>query len=61
MERWFDVHLHLANRGVRRLMIGVPRRFLEPARLDVFLRSVEWVRVRASGERVIVDVHYSNE
>ena len=61
MERWFDLHLYLANWGTRRLMIRVPRRFLEPARLDVFLREVEWVGVRESGEHVIVDIHYCNE
>ena len=61
MKRWFDLHLYLANWGTRRLMIRVPRRFLDPARLDVFLREVDWVGVRESGEHVIVDVHYSNE
>ena len=61
MERWFDLHLYLANWGTRRLMIRVPRRFLDPARLDVFLRKVEWAEVRESGERVIVDIHYCNE
>ena len=61
MKRWFDLHLYLANWGTRRLMIKVPRRFLDPARLDVFLREVEWVGVRESGEHVIVDVHYSSE
>ena len=61
MKRWFDLHLYLANWGTRRLMIRVPRRFLDPARLDVFLREVEWVGVRESGEHVIVDVHYYNE
>lgn len=61
MERWFDLHLYLANWGTRRLMIRVPRRFLEPARLDVFLREVEWVGVRESGEHVIVDIHHCNE
>ena len=61
MKRWFDLHLYLANWGTRRLMIRVPRRFLDPARLEVFLREVEWVGVRESGEHVIVDIHYANE
>ena len=26
MERWFDLHLYLANWGTRRLMIRVPKR-----------------------------------
>lgn len=61
MERWFDLHLYLANWGTRRLMIRLPRRFLDPARLDVFLRKVEWVEIRESGESLIVDIHYFTE
>ena len=61
MARWFDLHLYLANWGTRRLMIRVPRRFLDSTRLDVFLREVEWAEVRESGEHVIVDIHYCSE
>ena len=61
MERWFDLHLYLANWGTRRLMIRLPRRFLDPSRLDVFLREVEWVEVLESGENLIVDIHYHDE
>ena len=61
MERWFDLHLYLANWGTRRLMIRLPRRFLDPSRLDVFLRKVEWVEVLESGENLIVDIHYDDE
>ena len=61
MERWFDLHLYLANWGTRRLMIRLPRRFLDPSRLDVFLRKVEWAEVRESGESLIVDIHYHHE
>ena len=61
MERWFDLHLYLANWGTRRLMIRVPGRFLDPAQLHVFLREVDWVEVRESGEHVIVDIHFQDE
>ena len=61
MERWFDLHLHLSNWGTRRLMMRVPRRFLDTSRLDAFVRKVEWVRVRESGESWIVDIHYRTE
>ena len=61
MERWFDLHLYLANWGTRRLMIRLPRRFLNPSRLDVFLRKVEWVEVLESGENLIVDIRYHDE
>ena len=61
MERWFDLHLYLANWGTRRLMIRLPRRFMDPSRLDAFLREVEWVEVLESGENLIVDIHYHDE
>ena len=61
MERWFDLHLYLSNWGTRRLMMRVPRRFLDTSRLDAFVRKVEWVRVRESGESWIVDIHYRTE
>lgn len=31
VERWFDLHLYLANWGTRRLMIRLPKRFLDPS------------------------------
>jgi hypothetical protein len=31
MERWFDLHLYVANWGTRRLMIRVPKGFGEPS------------------------------
>jgi hypothetical protein len=57
MERWFDLHLYLANWGTRRLMMRVPKRFLDRAAVAPFLRHVDWVDVRASGDNVIVDIH----
>ena len=61
MERWFDLHLYLTNWGTRRLMIRVPGRFLDIARFEVFVRKVEWVEIRESGESVIIDIHYRTE
>ena len=61
VERWFDLHLYLANWGTRRLMIRLPKRFLDPSRLDVFLRKVECVQAWESGESLIVDIHYYDE
>lgn len=57
MEQWFDLHLYLANWGTRRLMMRVPKRFLNHADIDPFLREVDWVEVRTSGDNVIVDIH----
>lgn len=45
MERWFDLHLYLANWGTRRLMLRVPVRFLSPTDIDPFLREIDWVEV----------------
>ena len=61
MERWFDLHLYFANWGTRRLMIRLPRRLVARPRLDRFLRRVEIVQVRESGENLIVDIHDEEE
>ena len=61
MERWFDLHLYLANWGTRRLMIRLPERLVARSRLDRFLRCVDFVQVRESGENLIVDIHYDGE
>jgi hypothetical protein len=34
MDRYFDLHLYLANWGARRLMIRVPKRLVDASRLD---------------------------
>jgi hypothetical protein len=57
MERWFDLHLYLANWGTRRLIMRVPKRFLNRADIDPFLRKVDWVEVQTSGDNMIVDIH----
>jgi hypothetical protein len=57
MERWFDLHLYLANWGGRRLMMRAPERFLKRADIDPFLRELDWVDVWTSGPNLIVDMH----
>ncbi|MGO1078695.1 hypothetical protein [Inquilinus sp. CA228] len=56
MERWFDLHLYLANWGTRRLMMRVPERLLSLASLDPFLGEVDWVKVWVAGDNLIVDI-----
>src|SRR5258708_30004680 len=56
MERWFDLHLYLANWGTRRLMLRVPKRFLNPTDIDPFLREIDWVEVWTPGDNLIVDI-----
>lgn len=57
MEQWFDLHLYLANWGTRRLMMRLPKRFLSPTDIDPFLHEIDWVKVWASGNSLIVDIH----
>ena len=61
MERWFDLHLYLANWGTRRLMIRLPQRLVARSHLDRFLRCVDLVRIRESGDNLIVDVHSDDD
>lgn len=56
MDRWFDLHLYLANWGSRRLMIRLPKRRVDLGRLDGFLGEVDCVKVRVAGENLILDI-----
>ena len=56
MERWFDLHLYLANWGTRRLMIRLPKRLVDRSRLDAFPRGGDLVDILVSGENLIVDM-----
>ena len=61
MERWFDLHLYFANWISRRLMVRLPKRLVNRDRLDTFLRDVNSVEIRASGENVIIDIWHDYE
>ena len=56
MERWFDLHLYLANWGTHRLMIRLPKRLVDRQRLDGFLREVGCAELKVSGENLILDI-----
>jgi hypothetical protein len=56
VQRWFDLHLYVANWG-RRLMMRVPKRFVNRADIDPFLRHVDWVEISTSSDNVIVDIY----
>lgn len=56
MERWFDLHLYLANWGSRRLMIRLPTRLIDRDRIDAFLGEVDCVRLTQVGENFILDI-----
>ena len=61
MERWFDLHLYLANWGTRRLMIRVPKGFVNQTDIDPFLREIDWVEVWTSGDNLIIDIHHHED
>lgn len=56
VEQWFDLHLYLANWGSRRLMMRLPARLLDRGTLEPFLCEVDWVKVWASGDNLVVDI-----
>jgi hypothetical protein len=56
MERWFDLHLYMANWGSRRLMIRLPARLIDRNRLEAFLGEIDCVRLRAVGKNLILDM-----
>jgi hypothetical protein len=46
VARWFDLHLYLANWGARRLIMRLPRRFLNPRGRRSLCRSTRLRRDR---------------
>ncbi len=56
VERWFDLHLYLANWGTRRLMMRLPKRFLNRKDIDPFLGQIDWVEILMSGDSFILDI-----
>src|ERR1700677_2809363 len=56
MERWFDLHLYLANWGSHRLMMRLPKRVVDRGRLGAFLDEADCVELLVAGENLIVDI-----
>jgi len=56
MERWFDLHLYLANWGSRRLMIWLPTRLIDRDRLDAFLGEVDCVQLTQVDDNLMLDI-----
>ncbi|MEI9408475.1 hypothetical protein [Mesorhizobium salmacidum] len=56
LERWFDLHLYLANWGSRRLMIKLPARLVDGERLGAFLGNNDCSTFRIAGENVILSI-----
>lgn len=58
MENWFDLHLHLANWGSRRLMIRWPARLVDRHLLGAFLGAVDCVELLNVGQNLILDIAF---
>jgi hypothetical protein len=56
MDRWFDLHLYMANWGSRHLMMKFPARLIDRRRLDAFLEEVDCVNLRVVGANLILDI-----
>jgi hypothetical protein len=56
MERWFDLHLYMANWGSRHLMMRFPVRLIDRGRLDAFLGEVDCVWLRVVGANLILNI-----
>ena len=54
MERWFDLHLYLANWGTHRLMLRLPKRLVDRYRLEDILQRVDCAKLKVSGENLIL-------
>jgi hypothetical protein len=61
MERWFDLHLYLANWGTRRLMMKLPRRLVDTDRLATVTNGIQGFELSIAGESVIVDITRDEE
>jgi hypothetical protein len=56
MERWFDLHLYVANWGSRQLMIRLPTRLVDRHRLEDVLGDVECAQLGVAGENLILNI-----
>ncbi len=56
VERWFDLHLYLANWGSRRLIIKVPALLVDRGRLGASLDHVDDARLHVVAGHLIVDI-----
>jgi len=61
MARWFDLHLYFANWGTRCLMIGLPSRHMDRARLAALVRDIDWVQLGEAGDNLILTFHLQTE
>ena len=56
MERWFDLHLYVTNWGTRQLMIRLPKRLVDQARLVALLMGTGLAEITEAGDNLILDI-----
>lgn len=56
MDRYFDLHVYLANWGTRCFSLRLPKKLVNGQLLDAFLGEVEIAEIRAMGDNLIVDI-----
>ncbi len=61
MAHWFDLHLYVAIWGTRRLMIRLPKRFINRSQVQDFDRECEYLKVIDAGENLVLDICDSDE
>lgn len=61
LERYFDLHVYVANWGTRRLMVRLPGRFADIEAFKSMAGDVEWVETSTSGDVVILDFWRDDE
>jgi hypothetical protein len=61
MERWFDLHVYVADWGARRLMLRLPARCVSRGDIDCFIGWDDRIEVWTSGDNLIVDIGRDEE
>ena len=56
MERWFDLHLYLANWGTREFMMRLPACLVDRKRIAPLLRGNEYVELKPAGDNLILTI-----
>ncbi|HEY0270245.1 MAG TPA: hypothetical protein VGC10_04565 [Sphingomonas sp.] len=56
MERWFDLHIYLANWGTREFMMRLPTRLVDRKRIASLLRGKEYIELKPAGDKLILTI-----
>ena len=56
MERYFDLHLYLANWGSRHFSLRLPGKLVDRNLLDAFLGEVDIAEVRSCGDNLLIEI-----